>query len=562
MNAQQQNQIPDIGGGQEETATMRPNPGTARRRRGVRARLALLAVLAVMTLVATTVPGPTDRAQPASAAGVGTLVLYDSTGAWGHLGEQYAILTANLVSKFGTWQARPVGTYTAGQMAAFANVIYIGSTYDEPLPTAFLDDTLAGGTPVTWLYNNLWQLTARSAAKGAFFSNTYGWDWISYDTSPISRVDYKSTQFVRYSPSMSGIMNTTTVDPTKVTVPAEAVRADGTRFPWAIRTPTKNFTYVGEIPYAYSSENDRYVAFAGMLQDWLAPNLAVQRRALVRIEDVGPDADPAALRAIADYLFSQGVPFSVATYSFYRDPLGVNNGGVAEQVRLRQRTQVVNALKYMQSKGGTLVMHGWTHQLNSLINPYDATSGNDFEFWMAHVDANDSVIYDGPVSGDSVAWARGRMNSHTTDFAAVGLAKPNTLVFPHYAASAADYEAARLTYGRHYGRMLYFNGVTRGYAQADYSKPLIGQFFPYAGITDVYGLKIVPENLGNYEPEGFNNHPARLPADIIATAQRNLALTDAVASFFYHPYLPLSGLQSIVSGIKGLGYTFVPNSSV
>jgi hypothetical protein len=35
----------------------------------------------------------------------------------------------------------------------------------------------------------------------------------------------------------------------------------------------------------------------------------------------------------------------------------------------------------------------------------------------------------------------------------------------------------------------------------------------------------------------FNNHPPRLPADIFASADRNLVVRDGMASFFYHPYL-------------------------
>jgi uncharacterized protein YdaL len=529
-------------------------------RRAVLAVVSLLVVGGLATL-------PNSFSTPTASAQVaptGTLVLYDNTGQWGFLGEQYSTLTANLVSKFGTYSARPVSTYTAGTMNSFAQVVYVGSTYDEPLPVAFLDDVLAGAKPVVWLYHNIWQLTARSAANGTFFSNAFGWDWSGFDTSAVGRVDFKSTSFTRYSANLSGIMGTVIFDPVKAQAIGTAYRGDNTTLNWGVTTPSKKFTYVGEMPYAYMSENDRYVAFGALLQDVFAPQLATQRRALVRIEDVGPDADPVALRAIADYLFAQGVPFSVATYSFFRNPLGIDNAGVAEQFRLRAAPDVVSALKYMQTKGGTILMHGWTHQLDSLINPYDALSGNDFEFWRAHVDPiTNSVIYDTPVTGDSITSATGRFTNATRDFQNVGLAKPGTIVFPHYAASAADYEAARRTYGRHYGRIIYFSGLlTGGYAAANYTRPLIGQFFPYTGIKDVYGLNIVPENLGNVEPEPFNNHPARLPADIIATAQRNLVMKDATASFFFHPFLPLSDLQATVAGIKGLGYTFVPSPSV
>jgi len=40
------------------------------------------------------------------------------------------------------------------------------------------------------------------------------------------------------------------------TVLSECVRADGTMFPWAVRSG--NLTYIGEIPFAYMSEGDRY----------------------------------------------------------------------------------------------------------------------------------------------------------------------------------------------------------------------------------------------------------------------------------------------------------------
>ena len=73
---------------------------------------------------------------------------------------------------------------------------------------------------------------------------------------------------------------------------------------------------------------------------------------MIRLEDVGPNSDPAQLRQIADYLYSKQVPFSVATYSVYVDPNGTYNEGQPETISLRQRPQVVAALKYMQTKGG------------------------------------------------------------------------------------------------------------------------------------------------------------------------------------------------------------------
>jgi uncharacterized protein YdaL len=292
-----------------------------------------------------------------------------------------------------------------------------------------------------------------------------------------------------------------------------------------------------------------------VLFDSLGPTHVGRHRALVRIEDVGPDADPAELRAVADYLYAQHAPFSVAVYPRYRDPLGKEN--LSQRNRdytLADRPLVVSALKYMQAKGGTLLMHGYTHQYSNVANPYDGISANDFEFYRAHVDASNNVVYDGPVAEDSTSWATGRITSSAGAFTKAGLKTPTIFEFPHYAGSAVDYRAVTTAVGTRYDRGLYFPGVLKG-GTIDYAR-LSGQFFPYA-VRDVYGSNVVPENLGNVEPEWYNNHPPRFPSDILASAQRNLVVRDSVASFFYHPYLGTGYLDQIVTGLKGMGYTFV-----
>src|SRR4051812_26874447 len=271
------------------------------------------------TSTVTTAAGKSGKAAPGGGTAK-TLVLYDTTGQYGWLGEVYATQTANLSSHFGSWTAAPVAGYRAGDLNAYTAVIYLGSTYDEPLPTAFLDDVTATTKPVTWVYDNIWELTARDttfAAKHGFTSGLF-------DFSNVAEVDYKGKKLTRDTTDKSGIMNLSITDPAKVTTVATAVRPDGSAFPWAVESG--NFTYVGEIPFAYVTHDDRYLAFADLLFDSLAPATPQRHRALVRIEDVGPDADPAQLRAVADYLSAEKVPFSVAVYPRYRDPKGVNNG--------------------------------------------------------------------------------------------------------------------------------------------------------------------------------------------------------------------------------------------
>ncbi|MEU8660264.1 polysaccharide deacetylase family protein [Actinoplanes philippinensis] len=498
------------------------------------------------TSTATTAAVKTGKAAPGGGTAK-TLVLYDTTGDFGWLGEVYATQVANLSSHFGTWTAAPVTGYKAGDLANYSALIYLGSTYDEPLPAAFLTDVAATTKPVIWVRDNVWQLT-----KVDGFAARFGFTSGLYDFADVSEVSYKGRSLTRGADNKSGLMNLSVTDTAKVTTLAAAKRADGSTLPWAVRSG--NLTYVSEIPFSYVTHDDRYLIFADLLFDALAPNTAERHRALIRIEDIGPDSDPDELKAIADYLSSMKVPFSVAVYPRYRDPKGALNGGKAEDYTLAKKPAVVAALKYMQAKGGTLLMHGYTHQYGSVANPYDGVSANDFEFFMAHVDGNDRVIYDGPVKEDSVAWATARMIASGAVFAATGLGTPKIFEFPHYAASPADYQAANTLFGKRYDRGLYFPGVLTG-AKYDYPRQF-GQFFPYT-VRDVYGSVVVPENIGNVEPDAYNGHPSRLPADLIASAERNLVVRDGVASLFYHGYLGTDYLKQLVPGIIKAGYTFV-----
>lgn len=526
----------------------------------------MVAVLGVGAAVATSVapvvvsPDTAAAATPAKA-----LVLYDTTGQYAFLGEQYAMLTANLTSQFGTWTAKPVSQYTAGMMSAYTGVVYIGSTYDEPIPTAFLDDVLAGTKPVMWMNSNIWQLTNRQfATTGEYWANVKGWDWTGYDTSPVAEVSYKGRTVGRYAADQSGILATEIYDPAKATAVAVAKRADGTEFPWATRSG--NLTYLGEIPLSYVSENNRYLILADLLFDLLDPTRAERHRALVRIEDVSANADPAELRAVADTLFAEKVPFSVTVIPEYRDPKGVYNNNRREILSLWQKPLVVSALKYMQSKGGTIIMHGWTHQIDGIKNPYNEVSGDDTEFFRLFVDpATDNVVFAGSLDKDSKKKAADRITRGKLAFALGGFSAPTIFTPPHYAASAVSYQAIKDGFKARYDRGLYFNGQLKGGAVS--TTQFIGQFFPYP-VTDIHGSRVVPENLGNEEPDAFNNNPPRGPEAIIATAQANLVVRDGFASFFWHPYLvsdPRVGtahLRQIVQGIKALGYSFVTAGSI
>jgi len=488
---------------------------------------------------------------------VTALVLYDTTGQFGWLGELYGIMTANLASHFGSWTAMPVVSYQTGQLKQYTAAIYIGSTYDEPLPTAFLDDVFGTTTPIIWIYNNIWQLTNRYPN---FFS-TYGWIWSAFDNSPVSEVDYplppspRATQkLTRYALNAGGIMNYFPLAAT-VRVLANCVRPDGSTFPWALRSTGPNggnLTYIGENPLEYIAEGDRYLAFSDLLFGALAPNTPTRHRALVRLEDIDPTYETNRLQSIADWLSAQGVPFGFQIIPLYLDPLNANSSGT--NITLQARAAMISMIKYMQSKGGVMMCHGYTHQYSNVANPYSGATGDDCEFYRITMNPDNSLNYQGPVAEDSMTWARDRFNSAQQLYQAAGFPMPRLITFPSYAASANDYAVANGYFAAASERRLYFAGLLSG-QPIDYTH-VVGQYMPYT-VNDVYGMKVLADTLGGIEPLEYFTYPARPPTAIIADARRNLAVRDGWASFFFHSYDDITYLQDAVMGVKDLGYTFV-----
>jgi uncharacterized protein YdaL len=511
-------------------------------------RLAL-PLLAALTL-GLAVSGSAVSGSTAAPTPPRTLVLYATSGPWGRWGEIYAAFTANLAGRFGTFDAEPVSAYHAGQIEAHAATVYIGSSYGEALPAVFVAEAQATRRPLMWIGYGVEALVGTAAGQAR-----YGWTAGPEDMSDlVTGVDYKGERFTRQTRDNGGLVEVRIARPERARTLATAIKADGRTGVWAVRSD--NLIYVAENPFTYMSESDRYLVFADLMFDLLAPQTPPRRRALVRIEDVGPNSDPARLRAVADYLAAEHAPFAVAVYDSYRDPLGRQG---PRRLDLAQAPAVVAALRYMQARGGTLIMHGHTHQFAAKLNPYSAVSADDFEFFLAHVSPTGYVTYDGPLQGDSEARARARMNEGLADWAAAGLARPTIFEFPHYAASAADYCAAGELFAARYDRALYFAGVLSG-RPVD-PRTWGGQFFPYP-VTDVYGARVLPENLGNHEPVGFNHNPARGPKDILAAARRNLVMRDVFASFYHHPFLDIALLKQTVAGLKAQGYVFVSVESV
>lgn len=517
------------------------------------------------------------------------LILYDAPPAApaGKLGLAYSIMLKNLLGHFeADVTLQPVDEYLQGDIDPYSTIFYLGSYFDNPIPAAFLSDVANTDKTVVWFKYNIWQLAGN---MGPGFSQKYGFDYsnlrglndapstLNPNPGFFDTVQYKGKSLVKfYDFDISSqtiiadpdVGTVTVMDPNKANA---LVNISNSRTAEQIPYITRggNFWYVADMPFSFIGPRDRYLVISDILHDMLGINHAENHRAMVRLEDVGALVNGDAMKTLADYLYNKNIPFSIATIPFYSDPLGKYNDGIAQETHLSAARQLLDSLDYATKQGGTVVMHGYTHQYNSIANPYFGTSGDDFEFW--------NVVNNSPVAEDSVLWADNRLKAGLDEFRANGF-KPTIWVTPHYQASENSHKAIASRFDSRYERSFYYTAVTPqlNLASSDPERDFsVGQFFPYIIAADYYGQRVLPENLGNIEydirsidPTSYITYTAD---DLLTNAEYALLVRDGFASFFFHPFwlqpeLPITtGFQDfsrVVEGISRLGYTWTEANKI
>ncbi len=553
------------------------------------------------------------------------LVLYDSAGEYSDVGLSDAIMLQNLLGHFNLdITMKEVSEYNSGDMANKKAVFYLGTTFNElsyytagtdeyESYQAFLNDTLETEKPVVWINYNLWLLADAMAEAGGDFAGQFGFSYYAAVSNGYNRVTYKDTDLykgvVAYANVGADLTGCTSegdnayacaTEINQINIEnSEMVTVHATTYssldstveaePYIIQSD--NFWFVADIPFSYFSEEDRYLAFADILHDILGSEETEQHHALIRLEDVSGASDLEALQAVTDYLVSKNIPFSVATIPYFYDGESWTNLAGSE---VGSHLKSLYRSKYdRNTRVASIVAHGKTHQSDYANNPFDKVSGTDFEFYRVTVNSDNSLNFEGPMPDDSKIWAYRRMRDAYWQLYLSGL-KAFAWEVPHYTGSSNSYAGVLGLYPIHYGRMTYFVGEeetdedeiiwpifhnhhwqknssssSSSSSSSDSSDgetitsvKMLGQFFPYPIYKDRYGYKVVPEDLGYYEPEPITGYRALYPEDLIRHAQKALVVRDGYASFFYHPDLGVDGLKEIVEGIEALGYDFVSGESV
>jgi len=232
--------------------------------------------------------------------------------------------------------------------------------------------------------------------------------------------------------------------------------------------------------------------------------------------------EPDVLKKIADYLHSQDVPFQVAFVPIYVFP------EVNVYVTMSEKPGFISALKYMVKKGGTLVMHGITHQR------FGETT-TDYEFW--------DPVSDSPIQGRTEFNIHQRIESGLRECWSNGI-YPLIWETPHYAGSQEFYSVISDIFSLSMERR---QAIDR--TDTD-------QYLPYPIFSDRFGQIILPENLG-FIP--LDNQKAKV---IVEPAKNMKVVRDGVASFFFHPFVDISVLKTIVRTMKKEQFVFTNASGL
>lgn len=535
------------------------------------------------------------------------------------IGEIHAVMLQTNLGAFRSWQSKrlKLSEYQSGDADRCDLIFYIATNFMQDIPDSFLRDAarFSVNKKVVWFNYKLPKFieTLKSMDKDPGFNAEV---IIQPDSTPsptntdpgfFRYFDYKGETFEKEaqwnyisnnfasSPELNRI---TITENSNVKVYSYARHSKtNAKTPYAVRSG--NIWYFADSPFTFIHYEDRYFILADLLWDIMGEKAPHQKYALVRVEDVAPNTNMEGLRWAINYFKEENIPFSLAVIPHYNDMVGDGstnwNPVFAPITKYKELTAL---LRYARANGGSMIMHGVSHAVGSLISGYDGITGSDYEFWLYPENK--------PIPFDSVEWLVNRIDMGMKVFEELNM-RPAAFEIPHYAASAMNYLVFAKMFHWNYHRSIYFpfeiesntdlpeelmafNCKVKDCAverkailqnisvKADFTQ-FAGIPVPYIIWEDAYGQSVIPETLGMidfafYSPSTWR--PVSKPEDILRRAKKLRVVRGAFASFFWHPHMfnpnaryykevpgsfeAIGGKKSlsiVIKGLKEMGYKFV-----
>jgi hypothetical protein len=273
-------------------------------------------------------------------------------------------------------------------------------------------------------------------------------------------------------------------------------------------------------PFSFMRDDDGHGSMliaCDAIADFLGVKPNIRPVAMLRLEDVSSLTPAWNMGIIALYLWYAHVPYGVGVIPDLQTKAW--GGGP-----LSNNMPLVMVLRWAQAHGATIILHGLHHCCSR-----DDTEG--YEFWDADHNA--------PMPGDSAAWMGRAICTGLREETALGL-HPRIWESPHYSASPTD------------------NWIVSAFFPVAWElrRPL--GWLPWALKRDLYGIAILPENLGFISNDG-----KQTVKDQLARANDMIVCRYCTAAGFIHPAtIPVTDVVAYVNGLRELGYEFADPARV
>ncbi|MFA5801356.1 MAG: DUF2334 domain-containing protein [Thermoleophilia bacterium] len=416
-----------------------------------------------------------------------------------------AVVLEELLGHFSI-PARVVSTsdYAAGSLQDFDLTFFVKQD-NTKIRADILGDFEQTRKPLIWIGYGFNQFSrGRSVDR-------YGFTASDSTLGGFTNVEYNGRSMSR---TVSEADIVTVTNPAVATVRAK-MTGKSTSAPYVVQGA--NLWLVADVPLMNTTQYSSYLVLADLLHEMVGvTNHPVNHLALIRIEDVHPKVQQDKLRAIADYLYSEKIPFSVALIPVYENPF------TGERATLSDSPEFIETINYMQEKGASIVLHGYTHQ-------YIGESAVDYEFWRGSENREPRAESDG--------WVKGRLQAAQQECWDNGI-YPIAWETPHYTSTDFTQEIIARYFPVSYGR--------RGQ-----------NFYPYILETNRSGQKVIPETMGYVRIK----EDAGVEPQVPQTGEL-ISVRDGIASAFFHPFMDLALLKELTTEVRRDGFDYVSLTSL
>ncbi len=283
-----------------------------------------------------------------------------------------------------------------------------------------------------------------------------------------------------------------------------ATLSDGyNEYPYIIRED--NFWFVAR----FESYSVLFYILADVLIDTFNITDIPPNQVYIRIEDVHPMRDTKKLRQIGEYLNEKNIPFMIALIPAYKNPDGKTITPITEM------EDFAATIRYLQELGGSVVLHGYTHQAFG-----GDITGEGFEFW-------DGERNQPPVV-DMGQWVYERTGKGIVECVINGI-YPLAFEAPHYAITQDGYREVKKYFSTYIGHIQTSN---IGFSTTAY---------PYKLENTILFRKLIPENMGYID----SNNPLAIE-EMFENHEQVSIVRGHIAGLFFHPYLDIAYLEQIV----------------